>query len=114
MSGLHIVAEAVLRIEHKLDAILRHLKIPMPAPMHFAGSLCPACGQMIDYQVDFQHQVAVRRCGCKTGKVPSAIPLFPVDEKKHAPGIREDYAQDSEEREEGRHGHRELRGPGRP
>lgn len=74
-----IVTEWLARIEHKLDALLRWNGVPMPAPMHFVGSLCPACGALIDYQVDFTNGVVVRRCDCKTGKVPSTIPLLPVE-----------------------------------
>lgn len=87
MNGAHILAEAILRIEHKIDAVMRHLKVPVPAPMHFVGTICPGCGSMIDYQIDFQHQVAVRRCGCRTGKVPSAIPLLPVEAQKNVQRI---------------------------
>ena len=107
--GFAIIAEAVLRIEHKLDAIMRFLKVPLPAPMHFVGSLCPGCGMMIEYQVDFQHQVAVRRCGCKTGKVPSAIPMFPVTQEKkeknpYVDPVGEGAVEDGPERK--------ARGPG--
>jgi hypothetical protein len=92
--ALAIIAEAVLRIEHKLDAILRHLLVPMPLPMHFSGSMCPACGQLVDYQIDFKNQVVVRRCGCKTGKIPSAIPMLPVPEEHHVSGREDPITQD--------------------
>lgn len=74
MADAHIM-EALARVEHKLDALMRHLKIPMPAPMHFVGSMCPACGALIDYQVDINHGVVVRKCNCKTGKFPTKLDL---------------------------------------
>lgn len=76
--GLSIIAEAVLRVEYKLDALLRFLKIPVAMPMHFIGHQCPGCNSPVDYVIDIQHQVVVRRCNCKTGKVPSTIPLLPL------------------------------------
>ena len=83
--GLHLLAEAILRSEHKLDALLKHFKI-QTQPMHFIGQVCPVCHHNIDYLIDIQHQVVIRRCNCKTGKVPSTIPLTPVtttQEKTH-------------------------------
>ncbi len=102
MALAHIM-EALARIEHKLDAMMRWVGVPMPPPMHFVGTMCPACGNMIDYQVDFQHGVVVRRCGCKTGKVPSTMHLLPVDPKKEKSDAREreSAAPDRAEREEG-------------
>lgn len=96
-----LVMEALARIEHKLDALLRHAKVPMPAPMHFVGTMCPSCGSLIDYQVDLQHGVVVRKCSCKTGKVPSTIPLLPITPTPGAPHGRPDAAasEDGEERQ---------------
>jgi hypothetical protein len=68
-----LIMEALARVEYKLDAIMRHQKIPMPSPMHFVGSACPACGMLIDYQVNLQHGVVVRKCECKTGKFPTKL-----------------------------------------
>lgn len=79
--ALGILAEAVLRIEHKLDIIMKRLGFldatPFPQ-LHFVGNTCPVCCQVIEYQIDITHNVAVRKCGCKTGKQPSIIPLTPV------------------------------------
>ena len=72
-----ILAEALARIEYKVDALLKKLVSTPHVPMHFIGQACPACNQPIDYTIDVNHQVVVRRCGCKTGKVPSTIPLIP-------------------------------------
>lgn len=79
--ALGILAEAILRIEHKVDLILTRLGFLDATPhpqLHFVGTVCPVCKQTIDYQVDITHNVVVRKCGCKTGKQPSIIPLIPV------------------------------------
>src|ERR1017187_10379054 len=75
--ALNILAEGLLRCEHKLDLILRHLKV-LVTPMHFVGTPCPVCSNPIDYQVDVGHNVVVRKCKCSTGKYVSPIPLVPV------------------------------------
>lgn len=84
--GLHIVAEALARIEHKLDLILQRLgfldKTPLPQ-MQFVGMQCPVCQQQVQYQIDMTHNVVVRRCNCTTGKVPSLIPLSPIGEPQN-------------------------------
>jgi len=93
-----LIMEALARIEHKLDALMRWTGVPMPPPMHFVGTQCPACGMNIDYQVDLNHGVVVRRCNCKTGKVPSTIPLLPVTEKADGRRGEEVAAEDGAER----------------
>jgi hypothetical protein len=75
--GLNILAEALARIEHKLDYLLRHHNVPI-YPMHFSGNICPTCNKQVEYLIDVKSQVVVRRCDCGTGKVPSAIPSLPV------------------------------------
>jgi len=82
--GLAILAEALARIEHKVDHLIRHLNVPV-YPMHFSGNACPVCSKAIDYQVDVKSQIVTRRCDCTTGKVPSAIPLLPVAPPTGAP-----------------------------
>lgn len=72
------LAEAILRIEYKIDALMRAIGGGPIPPMHFIGQVCPACNMPIDYTVDLIEQIAIRRCGCKTGKVPATIPLLPV------------------------------------
>lgn len=77
-----IVTEWLARIEHKLDILVKSSKPGMAVntPMHFIGTVCPACSNVIEYQIDPQHQVVTRKCGCKTGKVPVTIPLVPTQE----------------------------------
>lgn len=93
--GLSILAEALARIEHKLDLLLDGLfmKNTVHNKVHFIGQTCPVCLEYVDYQIDVQHQVVVRRCGCKTGKIPSAIPLLPVAQ----PGTQNGYPTPDED-----------------
>jgi hypothetical protein len=85
--ALKIIAEAILRVEHKIDAVMRFLKVPSE-PMHFVGLTCPSCNMPVDYTVDIQAGVVVRRCNCKTGKVPATIPLLPVTTMPGEPNAR--------------------------
>ncbi len=79
--ALAILAEAVARIEHKIDQILTRLtfldKTPFPQ-LQFDGLMCPVCAKTVNYQVDVNHGVVARKCGCVTGKLPPLTPLFPV------------------------------------
>jgi hypothetical protein len=72
--ALALVLESLNRIEHKLDAVLRHFQISA-TPLQFTGTICPACKQLIKYEVNITHGVVYRSCGCSTGKV--AIPVTP-------------------------------------
>lgn len=97
--GLAILAEALARIEHKLDYLLRHHSVPV-MPMYFTGNSCPVCNKLIEYQVDVKHQVVVRRCDCTTGKIPSAIPLTPVPQAGVTNGNASSDAAASDDRAE--------------
>lgn len=72
-----VLAEGIARLEHKVDAIIRHLNV-VSTPMSFPGQACPVCTSFIDYQIDVVRGVVVRKCKCSTGKVPPMIPLVPV------------------------------------
>ena len=75
--AFHLIAEAVLRMEHKLDILLERMFAgPHPA-MQFATTSCPVCKQQVVYQLDMEHQIAIRRCGCKTGLVPTQFKIVP-------------------------------------
>jgi len=79
--AFQIVTEALARIEHKLDLILRAIKYqeaPERMPMDFIGHECPVCGQLVKYTVDLINNVVVRRCQCTTGKLAPTSPLFPA------------------------------------
>lgn len=69
-----ILAEALARVEHKLDLLLKHNKV-QGLQVHFPGQSCPLCGFLIDYQIDLMKNVVVRRCKCTTGKVAPMVPL---------------------------------------
>lgn len=81
MSALSTIAEAIARLEYKLDLVIRFL---MPngnyKPMHFFGHECPVCKNTVDYQIDMANKIVVRKCNCKSGKIPVEIeiPLVPV------------------------------------
>lgn len=75
--AFHILAEALLRIEHKVDILLRGVYASNAHPqMSFVGVPCPVCKMPIEYVVDIEHQVAVRKCSCSSGKVTSSFPIF--------------------------------------
>jgi hypothetical protein len=92
-----VLAEALARIEHKVDALMKHLNV-VSSPMHFQGNACPACGVFVDYQIDVVKGVVVRKCNCKTGKVPPAVPLVPMQQPQSGaqgnarPSISEDIS----------------------
>jgi hypothetical protein len=83
MSANAALAEAVARLEYKLDLVLHALRssgsLSMCMPMDLPGHSCPACLQPVAYDVDLGSCVVVRRCECKTGKLPPTLPIFPVE-----------------------------------
>lgn len=72
-----ILAEALARVEYKLDLLMQNFGIK-GAPMEFEASYCPVCSQPVKYQIDVVKNVVVRRCGCKTGKSAAIIPLTAI------------------------------------
>lgn len=78
--AMGILAEALARIEHKLDLLLANQSPPFK-PVHFYGNTCPLCSKKVDYVVDVYNNVVMRKCGCSTNKQPSSVPLTPVGEK---------------------------------
>lgn len=61
---------ALLRIERKLDELLRAARMQnptfVPSPLHSAGQICALCQRQVVYApvlVDGEHLV-VRHCGC--------------------------------------------------
>lgn len=74
---LGYLAEALARVEHKLDQLLKFVGA-ITTPMHFPGQDCPVCHKVIDYQIDIIKNVVTRRCGCSTGKQPMAQLIQPV------------------------------------
>lgn len=79
--SLAVLAEALARVEHKLDLALTRLAFLDSTPyqpVNTVGFPCPVCNQVIDYTMDIHNGVVIRRCGCKSGKLPPHIPLFPL------------------------------------
>lgn len=76
MSSPNTLAEALARVEHKLDLLLesqagldRQLQLrSVGDPEH----LCPVCQNSVSYHVDIMSKLLTRTCGCSTGK---AAPL---------------------------------------
>jgi hypothetical protein len=88
-AALNVIAEALARVEYKLDMLLWALNATknttMAAPNLGANmTRCPLCFDLIQYQVDIINQVTKRVCGCKTGMQPPTISFLPaVPEVKH-------------------------------
>jgi len=112
MSAFSVIAEALARVEYKLDLAINGLKILTEGknftckPMEFTGHACPVCLHPVSYEVDIPKCVVVRRCECKTGKLPPTIPLTPVEtksgDKKHEFRYRyDDETDDSDRSKEG-------------
>lgn len=77
---LGILGEALARIEHKIDALLRALDVKA-TPLHYVGGKCPVCQKSVDHQIDIEKRIVVRKCGCSTGKQPP-LALLPVAPSK--------------------------------
>ena len=71
MSSPHALAEALARVEHKLDLLLEsQAGIDGGLALRTVGDpshLCPLCQAAVTYQVDLMNQSLTRRCGCSTG-----------------------------------------------
>lgn len=102
-----ILAEALARLEHKMDVVIRALMqkgyiAATNTPMHFPGHTCPVCNNLVDYQVELTKGVVVRKCKCTTGKVAPVIPLTPVltgtTNGTSDTRIKDSAREDSEER----------------
>jgi hypothetical protein len=84
IKGLHILAEALARIEHKIDLLFNVQGAQFNAHplMQFPGNMCPVCKGQVRYVIDIQHNMAKRMCGCTTGVVATDIDLTPYDPQK--------------------------------
>lgn len=83
--ALAIIAEALARIEHKLDVIIRNV-IPFASTAENSMSffnICPLCQRVVEHQIDLQHNVVVRRCGCSSRMFPSVVPLTPSQQPQN-------------------------------
>lgn len=78
--ALSIIAEALARVEHKLDLILTKIAFLDQTPLQQVGSWgnsCPVCKEVVEFKMDLLNGVVVRKCGCKTGILAPLIPLIP-------------------------------------
>ena len=68
----------LLRIEHKLDLVLRALKYKgiaideLPQLDELDGDICPVCEDTIHFSIDVMAEAYVRSCSCEP-----PIPLVP-------------------------------------
>ena len=64
-------AEALARIEHKLDLLLEAAAQRNPSfPIRYVGQadhICPLCQTSVSYHIDMGSQTLARSCNCKTG-----------------------------------------------
>ena len=77
MAAEDVLAEALARIEYKLDQIMYALNMAPSAPMNMPGATCPACTAFIEYNIDPVKNVVIRKCNCGTGKFVASISLTP-------------------------------------
>lgn len=97
MSANAILMETLLRIEHKMDEILKQQKTDENTNFTKMASVnhrCPICDQSVQYQVDVMNSVVVRKCGCSTGKIALDMGAFapPVQ-----PARKSDNERDTEQ-----------------
>lgn len=78
--ALSILAEALARIEHKLDLILRAWPAANVVPMSFLAT-CPVCKKLVEYQIDLNSNVVRRCCGCSSNILPSVVPMYPTQQR---------------------------------
>lgn len=71
--------EAVLVLSHKVDLLLNREQeksgrdtVKVGSPNHN----CPVCKQPVQYNVDIEDSVVIRKCGCSTGKVALDMRAF--------------------------------------
>ena len=76
----NLILDALIRIEHKLDWLIRREQQRVGMDLHMQDKIlregipCPLCHQPTQLKVDIEEAVVHRECGCHHGKVPG-IPL---------------------------------------
>lgn len=104
MTAINIIAEALIRIEHKIDAFIRQNSTPVQK-MEFTGGICPVCKRWIEFQIDPAHYVVKRVCGCSSGKIPLVIEPPPNERENRDvrdDDDREQYPPEESDRRKGR------------
>lgn len=79
MSANALLMETMLRIEHKLDLLLRRMPTDDETDLLKVGAAnhtCPLCTQPVSYSVDINDSVVIRKCGCSTGKIALDLKAF--------------------------------------
>lgn len=80
MAAEDILAEALCRLEYKMDYLFRAVSSLAPTekvlPMVSPGDTCPFCSKIVEYQVNVNKNVVSRKCGCKTGKIVPDLNQF--------------------------------------
>lgn len=80
MSADPQILEALARIEHKIDLFLwLVLGGDQKTILRNVGDVnhvCPVCQNAVEYQIDVNEGVVLRKCGCKTGKVALNLGAF--------------------------------------
>lgn len=68
--------EAILVLSHKVDLLLSREAERDMVKVGSATHNCPVCKQPVQYNVDIEDSVVVRKCGCTTGKVALDMRAF--------------------------------------
>lgn len=79
--------EAILVLSHKVDLLLGRGAEKEMTKVGNPTHTCPICKQPVQYNVDIEDSVVIRKCGCSTGKValdmrafaPPAMPARKTD-----------------------------------
>ncbi len=100
--------EAILVLTHKVDILLGQSAEKDMTKVGSPNHNCPVCKQPVQYNVDIEDSVVVRKCGCSTGKVA-------LDMRAFAPPVLPARKTDNDGRnEEDRSDSTRIdRGPGR-
>lgn len=118
MAAEDVLAEALARLEHKVDLILEFLATTVgPGTQGFLLTqvgdqkhVCPVCTQQVQYMVDIIKKVVIRKCGCATGMIAPfdptlfAPPLTSPKEISHGEPAQQEDRSDTGGR--GQRGHR--------
>lgn len=79
MAASASLMETMLRIEHKIDLLLSRLPVEGRDELTKLGdpnSVCPVCRQVVNFSVDINDSVVLRKCGCSTGKIALDLKAF--------------------------------------
>lgn len=72
MNAADVLAEALARIEYKIDTLAKKLKIDLSQfedkMIPGIRRICPFCSMPVEDLVDLDRKVVKRTCGCSTGK----------------------------------------------